>query len=251
MQNHLYKEMYELGNKHWWFLSKKKIILSMIKKYLPEKENLKILDIGCGSGLMLNDLENIGKVYGLDSSDEAIKFSSQKFNGTIKKGFLPNDIPYTNGTFDIITVLDVLEHIEDDKTSLSKIKDLLTNEGILIITVPANMHLWSHHDHIHHHFRRYTRDNLHKKIILSDLKIEKMSYYNSLLYIPIYIVRKFNTIFRKTKANSDLKLPCKIVNSILKMIFSFEQTYLRKFNFPQGVSLIAICKKQSEKEGLN
>lgn len=251
MQNHLYKEMYELGNKHWWFLSKKKIVLSMIRKYLPEEKDLKILDIGCGSGLMLNALEKIGKVYGLDSSQKAINFSSQNFNGIIKKGFLPHDIPYANETFDIITVLDVLEHIEDDQTSLNKMKDLLTNEGILIITVPANMHLWSHHDYIHHHFRRYTKDDLYKKIILSGLKIQKISYYNSLLYIPIYIVRKFNNIFRKTKVTSDLKLPCKIVNFILKTIFSFEQIYLKKFNFPQGVSLIAICKNHSEKEGLN
>lgn len=244
MKSYLYKEMYELGNKHWWFLSKKKIILSMIKKYIPKnKEDIGILDIGCGSGLMLKDLEEIGKVYGLDSSDEAIKFSSQKFNGIIKKGSLPDDIPYPNERFDIITVLDVLEHIEKDKESIGKIKNLLKDNGIFVITIPANMYLWSNHDNIHNHLRRYTKDDLYKKIILSGFKIEKISYYNSLLYIPIYLARKFNNIFRKNKVSSDLKLPCKVVNFILKTIFSLEEKYLGKFNFSQGVSLIAVCRK--------
>lgn len=244
MNENLYKELYDLEFNHWWFVGKKNIVMYFISNIRNQKKK-KILDIGCGSGLMLSELKKYGSVYGLDNSEEAIKYSKLIFDGDIKKGALPYEIPYDDNSFDIITVLDVLEHIEKDTDALKKIYNLLDSQGKVIITVPALMSLWTNHDLSHDHKRRYILKELKSKIKTAGFKIEKISYYNSLLFIPIYIIRQINKIFKKQKTYSDAKKIPRFINGILKYIFTFEKNILKYFNFPIGVSIIAICKKEN------
>ena len=150
----MYRIFFEIQKKHWWFVTKKKIVLETIALNMGISKDFTILDIGCGSGLMLNSLERIGVTSGMDMSDEAISFSQEIFSGTIKKGSLPSDVPYPNNQFDLITALDVIEHIDDDQASLEKIRDLLKKNGKCILTVPAYMCLWSKFDELNEHKRR-------------------------------------------------------------------------------------------------
>jgi SAM-dependent methyltransferase len=242
MQEHLYKELYELESKHWWFVAKKRIVLSLMRKYINYDKNNKILDAGCGSGLMLNDLKEFGQVYGMDYSKEAIKFSKLIFDGEIKQGYMPGNIPYDKNYFNGIIALDVIEHIENDQDALIDLKEHLTDNGIFVVTVPAYMILWSNHDVVHQHKRRYTLSELKEKLFHAGFKIEKISYYNSILFIPIFITRQIHRLL-KVESGSDAEMPNKLVNFILKSIFSFERHILKVFNMHFGVSIIAVVKK--------
>jgi len=244
MEKYLFQELSTLGQKHWWFTSKKKIVLSLVEKYLEgEVKDNKILDIGCGSGFMLDSLRKFGTVYGMDTSDEAIALSRQVFDGEIKKGFLPDDLPFPKESFNLILALDVLEHVAEDRASLDGICAHLKDDGVFIITVPAYMFLWSHHDVVHAHQRRYKFDELQDKLKNSGFEILKISYLNSLLFLPIFLVRKFNNLMKRKKG-SDAKMPNKYVNILFEKIFSFEKYLLGLMNFPFGVSLVAVVRKK-------
>ena len=243
MEKYIYQELYELENKHWWFVSKKNIVIGFIKKYLHVSKENKILDVGCGSGLMLNDLTGFGTVCGMDSSDEAIKFSKLVFNGEVKEGYIPGRIPYPEKHFDLILALDVLEHLEDDVKSIDDIKAHLNDNGICIITVPAYMFLWSYHDKVHEHKRRYTSKELYQKLRAAGFNILKLSYYNTLLFLPILLLRTVNKIFKR-ESGSDAKMPNRYLNYMLQKVFTFECSLLKFFNMGFGVSIIAVVKNQ-------
>lgn len=242
MQKYLYKELYDLEKKHWWFIGKRKIVLSLMRKYLNYDVSNKILDAGCGSGLMLNDLKEFGQVYGMDYSEDAIKFSKLVFDGEVKQGYMPENIPYDKNYFNAIIALDVIEHIEEDGLALKDLNAHLAHNGICIITVPAYMSLWSNHDVVHEHKRRYTLSELKEKISSAGFKIEKISYYNSTLFIPIFIVRKIHNLL-KMDSGSDAEMPNKFINFILEKLFSFERHILKVFNMPFGVSVIAVVRR--------
>ena len=242
MNIEMYRIFFEIQKKHCWFASKKTIILDTIARHTQLGQSSAILDIGCGSGLMLNALEELGNTSGMDISDDAIQFSQEIFKGTIKKGYLPNNVPYPENQFDLITALDVIEHIEDDVQSLKTIKALLGSKGTAIITVPAYMFLWSHFDELNEHKRRYTLPELQTKLVESGLQIEMISYYNTLLFPIAYIVRKLNNLLGRNGA-SDIDMPGNRVNVILRNIFSSEKWLLRFCKLPFGVSILAVVKK--------
>lgn len=242
MQKYLYKELYDLEKKHWWFIGKRKIVLSLMRRYLDYDASNKILDAGCGSGLMLNAIKEFGQVYGMDYSEDAIKFSKLVFDGEVKQGYMPENVPYDKNYFNAIIALDVIEHIEDDRSALKDLNEHLTHNGICVITVPAYMSLWSNHDVVHQHKRRYTLSELKEKLSSAGFKIEKISYYNSALFIPIFIVRKIHNLF-KVDSGSDAEMPNKFINFILEKLFSFERHILKVFNMPFGVSVIAVVRR--------
>jgi hypothetical protein len=111
-----------------------------------------------------------------------------------------------------------------------------------MITVPAYMSLWSHFDELNEHKRRYTLNELHKKLLMAGFEIEKISYYNTLLFPIVYIVRKLNNLLGRN-GSSDIDMPSSMMNSILKTIFGFEKLILRYCNMPFGVSILAVVKK--------
>ncbi len=242
MNIQMYRIFFEIQKKHWWFTSKKAIILETIARYTNLNPSSTILDIGCGSGLMLNALEGLGNTSGMDMSDDAIQFSQEIFRGGIRKGYLPDNVPFPENQFDLITALDVIEHIDDDVQSLKTIKELLTATGTAIITVPAYMFLWSHFDEINEHKRRYTLTELKNKLEQAGFRIEKISYYNTFLFPIAYVVRKLNNFLGRNGV-SDIEMPSDIMNNLLRRVFSSEKSLLRYCNFPFGVSVLAVVKK--------
>ena len=242
MNIEMYRIFFNIQKQHWWFVTKKDIILDTIGRHLKLKFSSMILDIGCGSGLMLNDLEKIGQTNGMDMSNEAIQFSKEIFNGPVKQGSLPNQVPYPESAFELITALDVIEHIDDDVASLEAIKRLLSTSGKAVITVPAYMFLWSEFDEMNEHKRRYTLTELQQKLITAGFHIEKISYFNTLLFPIVYIVRKVNNILGRDGA-SDVDMPGGIVNHSLKTIFGIEKFLLRFCRLPFGVSILAVVSK--------
>jgi len=242
MNINLYRVFFEVQKKHWWFVAKKDIILDTISRWCHTNHKMKVLDIGCGSGLMLNSLEKVGHTFGMDMSDDAIGFSKEIFDGRVEKGLLPDQIPYDDNFFDLIIALDVIEHVDQDVESLISMRSCLKSDGTAIITVPAYMFLWSRFDELNEHKRRYSIEELKSKLLQAGFKIDKISYYNTLLF-PIVCIVRFSNKLLKRDGSSDTDLPNKPVNSILRFIFGIEKYLLRFANLPFGVSLIAVVKK--------
>lgn len=244
MNINMYRIFFKIQQKHWWFVTKKEIVMDVIERYSNKLSLTPILDIGCGSGLMLKDLAELGETCGMDMSDDAIKFSKEIYNGEIKKGALPDNLPYEKYYFNLIVALDVIEHIDDDLASLKAMRSRLKKNGMALITVPAYMFLWSAFDEMNEHKRRYTMSELREKIIEAGFEIEKISYFNTLLFPLVYIVRKLNNLMGRN-GGSDVDMPNKLVNYICKKIFSIERYLLRMVSLPFGVSLIVVARNKS------
>ena len=191
---------------------------------------------------MLNALEGVGQTFGMDMSDDAINFSKEIFNGKVEAGFLPDQIPYEENFFDLITALDVIEHVDRDIDSLKAIRSHLVSDGKAVITVPAYMFLWSAFDDLNEHKRRYTLTELNTKLELAGFTVEKISYFNTLLFPIVFVVRMLNNVFKRDGA-SDVDMPNWPLNFALEKIFGVEKYLLRFINLPFGVSILAVVKK--------
>lgn len=238
----MYRIFFEIQKKHWWFATKKRIVLDAIDRCLSKNGNIKVLDIGCGSGLMLNALEDIGQTFGMDMSDDAINFSKEIFSGKVEKGFLPDQIPYEENYFGLITALDVIEHVDRDIDSLKAIRSRLVLGGKAVITVPAYMFLWSSFDEMNEHKRRYTLPELNTKLIQAGFTVETISYFNTLLFPVVFVVRILNNALKRDGA-SDVDMPNWLMNFVLEKIFGIEKYLLKFVNLPFGVSILAVVRK--------
>lgn len=242
MDKSMYRIFFEIQKKHWWFVSKKSIVLDTIDRHLSKRTDIKVLDIGCGSGLMLNALEGVGQTFGMDMSDDAINFSKEIFKGRVEKGLLPDQVPYDENFFDLITALDVIEHVDRDVDSLKAIRSRLVTGGKAVITVPAYMFLWSKFDDMNEHKRRYTLTELNNKLVQAGFTVEKITYYNTLLFPVVYVVRMLNNALNRD-GSSDVDMPSRPLNYVLAKIFSIEKYLLKFVNLPFGVSVLAVVSK--------
>lgn len=242
MQNSHYETLYRIESGHWWYKARRKIIYNLIKQYRSGfGKDIKILDTGCGTGMLLKEMESFGVCYGIDISQRAVDFCKNRGIGNVQIADAAN-IPYSDNTFDVVVALDVIEHIKDDENALKEIYRALKPQGMAIIAVPAFMFLWGVTDVISQHYRRYTLSELRKKIEDRHFSIIRSSYFNTFLFPFIALVRL---------AARHLHIPIKseasegkgIINSVFFLIFYIESILFRYINFPFGVSAIVICKK--------
>jgi hypothetical protein len=160
----------------------------------------------------------------------------------IEKGFLPDQIPYSANHFHLITALDVIEHVDQDVDALRALHTLLVTAGKAVITVPAYMFLWSYCDELNEHKRRYTLTELKAKLVEAGFIVEKISYFNTLLFPIVFIIRMLNNILKRD-GSSHIDMPTAPVNFILKNIFGIEKHLLKYLNHPFGVSILAVVRK--------
>ena len=172
---------------NWWFVARRNAILKLLGKV---DKSAKILDIGCAGGPLLLDLKAAGfkNAYGLDFSENAVSKCKERGleNVFVMDG---HDPKFDTESFDIIISSDSLEHLENDMKALKNWHTILKPNGTLFIFVPAFMYLWSEHDEINHHYRRYTSDNLKKKVESVGFKVEKESYWNFCMFFPTAIYK--------------------------------------------------------------
>lgn len=247
MEKSQYDELKRMQKTHWWFRGKQEIVMDVYLRYCKKSSSAKVLDVGCGMGLMLEELNDLCTIYGMDIAPEAVEYCRESFDNSIVKehilcGSLPDDIPFTE-KFDTVIGLDVLEHIKKDGKAISCIYDILNDGGIFLITVPALMSMWSGNDELNHHYRRYEKSELEQKISDAGFIIEKSSYYNSFLFLPAYIVRKIKNICHIVSSDVSINAKDNIINRALWKIFASEKRFLKKRNFRIGVSLIMVARK--------
>ncbi len=238
----------ELDDRHWWFVARRRIVLDVLRRALPadpaSATRLRILDIGCGAGATLRELARLGEAYGVDTEPSAVEAAARRSACDVRLGRLPDEIPFAPDSFDLVTLLDVLEHVEDDVGSLRTIARLLVPGGMLLCTVPAYAFLWSDHDVVNQHKRRYTRRELAARLALAGFEIRKLTYYNTLLFPPIAALRLLrHGARRRGGAGADLGEVPAPLNALLRGIMAAERRWLRIGRFPFGVSVLALARK--------
>jgi SAM-dependent methyltransferase len=243
MERHTYPILYRIESDHWWHSSRRAIVLDRIADVYAGRQDLRMVDAGCGTGLMLRELERFGAAEGVDISDDALAFCRDRGLTCVHKGSL-TDLPFEDGSIDVVTVLDVLEHIEDQVAALREIRRVLKPGGRLFLFAPAHDWLWSLQDEISHHVRRYTKRSLASATRAADLTIDRMTYVNFFLLPAIFLGRlALKVVLKFRDVESENGLHPAWSNGILARIFRWEIPILRRSDLPFGASLLLVARR--------
>lgn len=249
MDRTYYEEYFFFEQDNWWFVSRRRILLVLLRKLLPRSGNLEILDAGCGTGINLAYLQEFGRVTGVDDSEDAIRFCRRRGNVSVLAGDL-RALPLNTDRFDLVTALDVIEHIDEDETAVQNLVRVTKPGGHLLITVPAFPGLWSEHDEINHHKRRYRRKGLRALLERSGCEIEKLTYMNSFLFPVAWTARTWQQLHRRFRSlpshppQTDFADYHPVVNAILTAIFTAETPLVTSVGMPIGLSLVCFARKK-------
>ena len=247
MQQHTYAIMYREEGSHWWFAGRRRILESFLNSIVQDPkfkvQNPKILDVGCGTGANLEMLAQFGDAHGVDISDDALEFCRARGLTQVKKG-LAEQLPYQDGEFDIVTALDVVEHLDDDVAGLREMWRILKPGGRALFFVPAFMWLWGVQDDISHHRIRYTKKGIEASVRAAGFTVERTTYANITFFAPILAGR---LLMRATgvKPASENNINVSALNGVFGQLFGAERFLLNKLNLPFGVSAVCVARKNS------
>lgn len=247
MQHHTYSILRRVEENHWWFVGRRKIIESFLKRIVPgsakagQHAPLNILDVGCGTGANLEMLAQFGEAQGVDVATEALSFCRQRGLKNVKQGEAES-LPYPDGSFDLVTGLDVVEHLDDDIAGLKEVHRVLRADGYALFFVPAFMFLWGVQDDISHHRRRYTMAQFKDVVRRAGFKVEHSTYVNISFFAPILAGR---LLMRATglRPASENNITIGFLNGVMGKLLGAESLALRYVNFPFGVSIICVARK--------
>jgi SAM-dependent methyltransferase len=252
MQQHTYAIMRRVEETHWWFAGRRQIIRSFLERLCRDLQTLRvdqggvnsplnILDVGCGTGANLEMLSEFGEAEGVDLSGEALSFCRARGLQNVKQGEV-EALPYANGSFDLVTGLDVVEHLDDDLAGLKEMWRVLRPGGQVLVFVPAFMFLWGVQDDISHHRRRYTLDQLKRVMSQAGFEVTRASYVNISFFTPILMGRFLMRALR-IRPESENNITIGFLNGVLGKLFGAESLALRYLNFPFGVSIICVARR--------
>ena len=244
------KAYLRLETTHWWFLIRQKIIVQTIGRFVKAKPlntpPLKILNIGVAGGFSSKWLLPFGEVCSVENDPMFLEYLlAQKIpvtNASI------TSLPYADNSFDLVCAFDVIEHVDIDEKAAQELERVCKSQGKICITVPAFQALWGSHDEANGHYRRYTQKQLlHAIQKTGNTEMLYCTYFNSLLFIPLFLFRKISAIFKKptkkSKVDFDNFTSNGIVNKVLQIIFGIEPFLLKWIKFSFGVSLLMLVEK--------
>ena len=231
--------MLALDERHWWYRGRRRV-LDAILDGLPIPPHARILDAGCGSGRTLDDLSRRGSVAGTEINPDGARAARGRGHEIHEAPV--ETLPFADGTFDLVTCLDVIEHTDDDVRSLKELRRVTKPQGHAVITVPAHPRLWSRHDVVNGHRRRYTRQSLERAATEAGWNVRRMTGFNVVYLAPAALVR----LARRgapEQAESELALTPPRLNPALELPLRAEAAYLRTGrNLPPGLSLLAVIR---------
>jgi len=253
MESKYYIDYYKAEREHWFFRARNAVIMAHIKDIVGDRTDLKILNVGIATGHTSELLAQFGSVKSVEYDTECYNFVKEKLPqlDLIQGSIL--ELPFTDNSYDLVCAFDVVEHIEDDQTGVNEMKRVTNSNGHAVITVPAFMSLWSHHDVINHHFKRYKQGEV-KTLIADDQNLKYLTYFNFFLFPPVWLFRKLNNLlgFSKNKteqnetAGSDLDYFSGggFISNLFYSVLASEKPLIRKrFSLPFGVSVLASWQK--------
>ncbi len=241
MERKVYEQMAKLDARHWWFTARRRILDGIIERIVKSPRDAHILEVGAGTGHNLAMLSRFGAVEASELDPVARELASERLGRPVLEAALPDLSMFPAGAYDMVALLDVLEHVVDDKASLRAIYERLKPGGALLLTVPANPWMWSAHDVAHHHHRRYRKHEIRKLAQDAGYEIELLSPFNTLLFPPIAAVRFVGKLTGKD--DSDDAMPGELVNRTLDMVFGLERELIGRVPMPFGVSLVAVLRR--------
>lgn len=241
MERAVFDRMAELDREHWWFLARRRILDRLIARVVQPPTGAKLLEVGCGTGHNLAMLGRFGALDACELDASARDLASARLGKPVRDSKLPDLSAFPGDGHDVVALLDVLEHVADDRAALEAIFRRLKPGGALLLTVPANPWMWSAHDFDHHHFRRYTRRGLGELARAAGYEVQLLSYFNSLLFPAIAAARLIGRL--RGTASADDALPGKAVNAALKRIFAAEAGLIGRVPLPFGVSLVVVLRR--------
>jgi 2-polyprenyl-3-methyl-5-hydroxy-6-metoxy-1,4-benzoquinol methylase len=246
MERAEFEAMAGMDERHWWYRGRRAVVRAMLDE-LDLPPAARILDAGCGSGLMLDELERYGTAFGVDSSSWAVAAARGRRHARVELATL-EQLPYANGGFDLVTCLDVLEHVPDDEPALAELWRVTAPGGHLLLTVPAYQTLWSAHDVANHHFRRYRMRTLRVVALDTGWEIRRTSYFNSVLLPAAALVRVVRKL-HKGDGRSELSLTPAPLDRVLALPLRLEAQLLRLgMKLPAGLSLLTLLQKPAPVE---
>ena len=240
MERVVYQQMADLDERHWWYRARREVLAELIRREARPPANAAILEIGCGTGHNLAMLSEFGHVDGLELDDEARALSEKRLGRAVMNAPLPELADVPKGHYDLIGAFDVIEHIDDDAAALASIAMRLKPGGKFVMAVPAHQWMWSAHDVVNHHKRRYSKPALRRLIEASPLVLVKLGYFNSLLF-PLAVVERAASKLRG-KEDADVKLPPAPLNAALEKVFAAERYLVGRLPLPPGLSLFAVAE---------
>jgi SAM-dependent methyltransferase len=240
-----YARMHAFEDWYWWFVARRQVALTFARDYRPDGAPLRVLDAGCGTGALLERLSQDPEeeVYGVDFSRDALAFSRQRGQSRLVQGDL-TALPFASDSFDLVTALDVVEHVERDVDALREICRVLRPGGVLLVSVPAYPFLWSSHDTALHHKRRYSAGILGPRLKQAGLSIVKMTYLLAFLFPAIALFRVADRLRRRERRpRAHLVSIPPAINRLLIGLQEAELTVARRMSLPFGVTLFCVARK--------
>lgn len=231
--------MAEHDSTHWWYCARRDVLASVIAREITLPPMPKLLEIGCGTGHNLAMLGRFGDVDAVELDSYARDIATKRLNHPVMNAMLPELAGVPERHYDLVALLDVLEHVDDDRAALKAIAARLRPGGSILLAVPQYPWMWTGHDVASHHFRRYTKSTLRKATDDVGLKLDLLESFNSLLF-PLAVIDRMAARITG-KAGSDDEPPPALINRLFTKVFAFERHLIGRVPMPPGLSLIAVA----------
>lgn len=240
MDRIVYDRMAAHDTTHWWYRARREILSDYLARWGGLPRGARILEIGCGTGHNLPMLARFGDVDAIEIDETARAKASERLGKPVGTSPLPELTGVAAGSYDLVAVLDVVEHVEDDVAALRAMAKALKPGGKILVTVPAHQWMWSAHDVVNHHKRRYSKIGFAAALEAAGLKSRKLGYFNSLLF-PVAVAHR---VFGKLtgKDDSDDSPPARPLNALFERIFGLERHLVGRVPLPPGLSLITLAE---------
>jgi SAM-dependent methyltransferase len=239
MERVVYDQMAQLDELHWWYRARREVLASLIERVVRPPPGAQVLEVGCGTGHNLPMLERFGHVDAIEIDPAARAIAEKRLGRPVSGAKLPALTGIPRGHYDLIAALDVVEHIDDDRAALRALARCLKPGGKLLVTVPAHQWMWSAHDDLNHHKRRYSKRGLARLINDSPLRLDAVGYFNSLLF-PLAVGARLASKLTGSGSGGE-SLPPKPVNYVFERCFAAERRLIGTVPLPPGLSLFAVA----------
>lgn len=228
---------------HWWFKGRRRILRTLLDRLQPAlPPACRTLDVGCGTGANAPALRPYSRwLVGLDAAAAPLSVGRNEHDLRLRGDAAA--LPCADQAFDLVVALDVLEHLDDDNAAACELWRVLRPGGVLLVFVPALKILWGLQDDVSLHRRRYTRSMLQQVITLAGFEIERLSYFNTLLFAPILAARLAMRLRPPAELQSENQIGGAVTNAVLSAVFALEAPLLQRQNLPLGVSLACLARR--------
>ncbi len=238
MERVVYDQMAQLDQLHWWYRARRQVLEALIRRSVDLPAGARLLEVGCGTGHNLAMLQRFGHVDAIELDPAARAIAERRLGRPVSDARLPELEGIPRSHYDLIGAFDVIEHIDDDAAAVSALAACLKPGGKLVVAVPAHQWMWSAHDELNHHKRRYSKRSLRRLIEGSPLQLRSIGYFNSLLF-PVAVAARFAGKITGRGGGGET-LPPKPINWAFEKVFGAERYLAGRLPLPSGLSLFAI-----------